>query len=241
MRHVPRFYCPDTTLQNGVDVTLPDGAAHHARVVMRLKDGAVVKLFNARDGEWTGVCHYPDKRSVTVQLTEQTRSSASAPSASDIWLVLAPLKNKDSFDNAIRHAVELGVSAIHLVQTAFTQQSKVNMDRLQQQVIDAAQQCGRLSVPAIGAIKPLAALLDHWPADRTLLACVEGSDTIPSLSQMAVTGSCAILIGPEGGFADAEKDNLLAGGNARIQPVSLGSLILRSDTAVAAALGKLSQ
>lgn len=235
MRHIPRFYCPDVRLQQGDTVVLPETAAHHARTVLRLKDGHTLKLFNATDGEWQGTCHYPDKRTVQVVLETQIKAHEDLP---DIWLVLAPLKNKDSFDNAIRHAVELGVSAIHLVQTAFTQQSKLNMDRLQQQIIDAAQQCGRLSVPDLVAVKPLANMLQDWPSGRVLLACVEGRNAIPSLSQGVKAAKRALLIGPEGGFSDAEKEILTASQPDWLCPVSLGSLILRSDTAVAAALGQ---
>ena len=236
MRHIPRFYCPDTVLQQNAAVILPDLASHHARVVLRLRDGETIKLFNARDGEWQGPCHLPDKKTVSVTLTDQLKTTETLR---DVWLVLAPLKNKDAFDNAIRHAVELGVARIILAQTDRTQQSKINADRLRQQIIDAAQQCGRLSVPDCDPPQPLKKLLATWPTERRLLACVEGENASPPLSAMAHDQAgipLAILVGPEGGFSDAEKLLLTNGQLAWLKPVSLGPLILRSDTAVAASL-----
>jgi 16S rRNA (uracil1498-N3)-methyltransferase len=155
----------------------------------------------------------------------------------DIWLVLAPLKNKDAFDNAIRHAVELGVGRIVLVQTERTQASKINLDRLRQQIIDAAQQCGRLSVPDVTAPVSLKNLLAGWPTDRSVFACIEAADAVQPIGLAARNATaCAVLIGPEGGFSENEKIWLMSRPHPALQPVSLGSLILRSDTAVAASL-----
>ncbi|HEY1096203.1 MAG TPA: RsmE family RNA methyltransferase [Alphaproteobacteria bacterium] len=235
MRHIPRFYCPDLILAADQTVRLPDHAAHHARNVLRLRDGGEIKLFNARDGEWTGSASFPDRRNIDVTLQEKIAATETLP---DVTLVLAPLKNKDSFDNAIRHAVELGVTQIQLVLTERTQQAKLNEDRLQQQIIDAVQQCGRLTVPQLSLPVKLETLLKNWPADKALLPCVEGDTTRakPLKNVLAqVKAPLAILIGPEGGFSPAEK-NALTVPDSRFHPVSLGDLILRSDTAVAAAL-----
>ncbi len=237
MAHIPRFYCPDITLQADSMVLLSETAAHHARVVMRLRAGEDVRLFNADQGEWHGLCHFPDKRSVSVTLTDCIKATERLP---DVWLIMAPLKNKEAFDNAIRHAVELGVRKIVLVTTDRTQQHKINADRLRQQIIDAAQQCGRLGVPECLPPQPLSAVLKSWPSDRVLLAGVEGQEASPSIAQTLATyaakPSLALLIGPEGGFSDKEKDLLLAAQKDWLKPVSLGSLILRSDTAAAAGL-----
>jgi 16S rRNA (uracil1498-N3)-methyltransferase len=240
MRHIPRFYCPDLILSAGARVILPETAAHHARVVLRVKDGAEVRLFNSVGGEWRGTCHYPDKRTVQVELQEKI---ADTETLRDVWLVLAPLKSKDSMDNAIRHAVELGVAKIVFVQTAYTQQTKLNAERLQQQIIDAAQQCGRITVPELILPQPLNKLLQDWPADRLLLACVEGeADSVKPLPQRSEglgQQPLALLIGPEGGFSPEEKTLLTAGKKSWLQPAGLGPLVLRSDTAVAAGLGVL--
>jgi 16S rRNA (uracil1498-N3)-methyltransferase len=235
MRHIPRFYCPDQKLHTDAVVRLSEQAAHHARVVMRMREGAEIKLFNDASGEWQGHVSFPDKKQCDVTLVDHLGQAEILP---DVTLILAPLKNKDSFDNAIRHAVELGVKTIQLAQTARTQQTKLNEDRLQQQIIDAVQQCGRLTVPVLHGIKPLAAILKQASADYMILACVEGENgqAISLTQQMTqVTGACAVLIGPEGGFSDDEKAAIHAAGQY-VVPVSLGTLILRSDTAVAASL-----
>lgn len=234
MRHVPRFYCPDLSLAAGQILRLPEQAAHHARTVLRVRDGGEIKLFNARDGEWQGIVSFPDRRNCDVAVTEKIATAETLP---DVTLILAPLKNKDSFDNAIRHAVELGVTCIRFVLTDRTQQARLNEDRLQQQIIDAVQQCGRLTVPELVMPVKLAELLKKWPADKNLLACIEGEagQVKPLCEVLAmVKAPLALLIGPEGGFSPEEKKILTTG---QAVPVSLGHLILRSDTAVAAALG----
>lgn len=235
MRHIPRFYCPNDILQSGATTRLSEQAAHHVRVVLRGRDGDAVTLFNARDGEWSGSLVCPDKKNADVVLDVCIKQ---AEKLRPVTLMLAPLKNKDSFDNAIRHAVELGVSAIQLVQTARTQQTKLHAERLQQQIIDAVQQSGRLTVPDLRMLTPLASVLKQASAQEPILACVEGQDRqAQSLVTVLdhVKESCAVLIGPEGGFSDDEKALIHAAGEY-ILPVSLGELILRSDTAVAAAL-----
>jgi 16S rRNA (uracil1498-N3)-methyltransferase len=238
MRHIPRFYCPDDLLKSDATIRLSEQAAHHVRVVLRGRDGDAVRLFNPRDGEWSGSLVCPDKKHADIILDACLGQAEILP---DVTLILAPLKNKDSFDNAIRHAVELGVAHIQLVQTARTQQTKLNMERLQQQVIDAVQQCGRLTVPHVHALTPLAIILKQASAQRPILACVEGQNGQAQPLMMvadAVKQACAILIGPEGGFSDDEKKSIYEAGE-NVIPVSLGGLILRSDTAVAAALSKI--
>ncbi|MEL6691366.1 MAG: RsmE family RNA methyltransferase, partial [Pseudomonadota bacterium] len=148
------------------------------------------------------------------------------------WLLFAPIK-KDRTDFIVEKAAELGAARILPVQTDFTQGERIRQDRLQAHAVAAAEQCGGTYVPEVAPLTKLSQVLADWPADRKLMFCdeaAEGGD-LPRASDGAGT-SWAIVIGPEGGFSDAERATLRALGHT----VSLGPRILRADTAAVAAM-----
>ena len=225
----PRLFV-ETPLGDGVAVRIEAGQAHYLVSVMRTKIGDPVKLFDGRSGEWLAVAESVGKRDLTLMVREQLRAAEVVP---DLWLVAAPLK-KGRIDWLAEKACELGVARLALVETRRTVVDRVNLDRLRAHMIEAAEQCGRTAVPEVDSPVKLAALLREWPAERALFFADEAGGA-PALEAMrACEGPAAILIGPEGGFDESERDSIRSLPSAI--GISLGPRILRADTAAAAAV-----
>ena len=211
-------------------VPLTAAQAHYLFGVMRLGPGAVLSLFNGRDGEWDGVVAQAGKRGGLLAVTAQTAPLHLPP---DLWLCCAPLK-KARMDYVAEKAVELGVARIVPVLTDFTQGDRLRGDKLLAHVIEAAEQCGIAYVPAVAAPVRLAGLLDLWPAGRQIMFCDEALRGQGPTRISGTAGPWAVLIGPEGGFSGPERQRLRDLPFAH--PVALGPRILRADTAAVAAL-----
>jgi 16S rRNA (uracil1498-N3)-methyltransferase len=226
----------DAPLNAGAVLTLDRDQSHYLATVMRQREGDALRLFNGRDGEWTAAITASGRRAVTLTAGVQTREQDSVP---DLWLLFAPVK-RARLDFLAQKATELGVAVLRPVFTRRTVVSRVNVERLAANVREAAEQCGRLTVPAVQEAQSLDAVLADWPAERRLVFCDEagaGEPAIPPLRE-ALEGRArapwAILVGPEGGFDAAERDRLRALPQAL--RVSLGPRIMRADTAALAAL-----
>jgi 16S rRNA (uracil1498-N3)-methyltransferase len=228
----PRLYV-DAPLGSGAAVALDRDAANHLCNVLRLTRGDAVLLFNGRDGEWRGTLAEAGKRAALVRAEERLRPQ---PPANDLHYLFAPLKHA-RLDYVVQKAVELGASRLQPVLTRHTQVTRVNLERMQANVIEAAQQCGVLAVPDVAApIKLDDAIAD---AARLLVFCDEDAeiaDPVAALRAAAKDGvpPLAVLIGPEGGFAEEERALLLRRANS--VRLALGPRILRADTAAVAAL-----
>ena len=198
-------------------------------------------LFNGRDGEWLGRIDIHGKNRCAVTLVEQHRPQAPEP---DLWLVFAPIK-RGRIDFLVEKATELGVSELYPVHTSRSVVERVNLDRLRVHAIEAAEQTERLSVPSIAAPQPLDRLVAQWPAPRRLLLCDESgasppiADALRGAAALDNTPACpwAVLVGPEGGFAETELDALRK--LPFVCAVGLGPRVLRADTAALAALAVL--
>lgn len=228
----PRLYV-ETDLSGGGEVALEKDQAHYLRNVMRLGPGATLKLFNGRDGEWRARVALATKNRMNVAVVEQLRPQTVEP---DLWLLFAPIKGK-RIDSVAEKAGELGVSELHPVLTERTVVSRVNTERLAANAREAAEQCERLTLPAVREPEKLTSVLAGWPDDRRLLFADERADAAPiaqALAGQEPGGKWAVLIGPEGGFATAEQHLVRALPQA--VPVSLGPRLLRADTAAFAAL-----
>jgi 16S rRNA (uracil1498-N3)-methyltransferase len=156
----------------------------------------------------------------------------------DLHYVFAPLKHA-RLDYMVQKAVEMGASALCPVTTRFTQASRVNTDRMRANVIEAAEQCGILSLAEVREPEPLERYLGQRGDDRLLVFCDEEApdgDPAAALSYAREGGlnGIDILIGPEGGFAEEERTMLLK--QPRVVRLALGPRILRADTAAVAAL-----
>jgi 16S rRNA (uracil1498-N3)-methyltransferase len=222
-------------LASGGAVTLDAACAHRLRNVLRLGSGAAIAAFNECDGEWYCELVEIGRNSARLQVGVQLRSPEPEP---DLWLVFAPIK-RTRLDWLVEKATELGAAALIPVWTARTQSDRLNRDRLRAEVIAAAEQSGRLSVPEIREPVRLDRLLADWPTERLLFVCDETGGGMPiaaALAELAAQPpvSAAILIGPEGGFAETELDAL--GKLPIVKRVGLGPRVLRAETAVLAAL-----
>lgn len=233
----------DERLSAGRSVGLDHARAHFLRSVLRLGTGALVALFNARDGEWLARIDGLGKGWCSLAVLEQRRPAQPEP---DLWLVFAPLK-RARIDFLAEKATELGCSVLQPVMTRFTAVSRVNEERLAANAREASEQCGRLSVPEVRKTLDLGQLIADWPRERRLLLCAESGAARPIaevLDDWRAEGVAAgaeppgmplaVMTGPEGGFAESELDALRE--LAFAVPVGLGPRVLRADTAALAAL-----
>ncbi len=216
----------DAPLTAGNAITVTDTQAHYLASVMRAAAGDRLRLFNGADGEWQAHIETVSRKAVTLLPLHQTRPQAPPP---DIILCFALLKRQKT-DLVVEKATELGVSAIRPVITARTQADHVNLARLRAIATEAAEQCEGLAVPAIAEPVLLAALLQSWPPRPLYVA--DERRTAPHLRPDP--GPAGLLIGPEGGFSDAEID--MIGRHDQVRRISLGARILRAETAAIAAL-----
>jgi 16S rRNA (uracil1498-N3)-methyltransferase len=220
----------DQPLGQGQAVALSADQAHYLFAVMRLAKGAMVALFNGRDGEWRAEVMEAGKRGGVLVCDSQTKGLQMPP---DLWLLFAPIK-KARTDFIVEKAAEMGVRRIVPVQTRHTNSERIRQDRLQAHAVEAAEQCGGTFVPEVADLVALDRLLAGWPADRRILWCDEAMVGARVALEGLEAGPWAILIGPEGGFSDAEAAKLRA--MPLVVAVSLGPRILRADTAAVAAL-----
>ena len=219
-------------LGEGQTVRLDRAQAHYLFGVMRQVAGDALCVFNGRDGEWRATVVETGKRGGLLRAEARTGPQKDPP---DLWLLFAPIK-KARTDFIVEKATEMGAARILPVQTAFTNAERIRQDRLQAHAVEAAEQCGGTFVPQVTALQKLDRVLDTWPGDRHLLFCDEDlAGHASALPGGLVRGApWAILIGPEGGFCEAERRRLhdLPGAH----PTSLGPRVLRADTAAVAAM-----
>lgn len=214
----------------GQAVPLDAAQAHYLSGVMRQGPGADIEVFNGRDGAWTARIEAAGKRGGAVALIAAAAPQQDPP---DLWLLFAPIK-KARTDFIVEKAAELGAARIQPVQTDHTNAERIRQDRLQAHAIEAAEQCGGTFVPPVADLVPLARLLDGWDPARRILWADEAlagqADRLAALPR----GPWAVLIGPEGGFSEAERRRLAA--MDCVTRIGLGPRILRADTAAVAAL-----
>ena len=226
----------DAELSEGAAVPLSADRAHYLRNVMRATPGETVLLFNGRDGEWRAEISKLGKKAGSVTPQAQSRPFKPSP---DLWLLFAPIK-RARIDFTAQKASELGVSGLWPVITDYTNVTRVNVDRLRANAVEAAEQCARLDVPGVFEPAPLRDVLGGWSGDRRILLCDESRTDAPLAETLAAEAQAhtglpwAVLVGPEGGFSPAELDLLHS--LPQVVSVGLGERLLRADTAAVAAL-----
>lgn len=222
----------DSALVQDAAVPLEREQANYLLNVLRLRDGDGVLVFNGRDGEWLAEIVPEGRKQASLRPLRQVRSQTPVP---NLHYLFAPLKHA-RLDYMAQKAVEMGAGVLQPVLTRRTQVSRLNIERLRTNAIEAAEQCGILALPDIRSEQALDAALAALEPERLLIFCDEGMAAASPVSALAERppAPLALLIGPEGGFDDEERQRVLSRPNT--MRISLGPRILRADTAAVAAL-----
>lgn len=229
--NAPRLFV-EADLAEAATIACTAEQANYLRNVLRLKPGDRVLVFNGRDGEWQAELAEVGKRTTNLVARAQVRPQEGGP---DIDYLFAPLK-RARLDYLVQKATEMGVARLRPVLTRRTTPERVNLERMRANAIEAAEQCGVLRVPELHAPEKLERVIAGWDLGRPLIFCDEGSETSDPIAALGTMrpGPLALLIGPEGGFDEAERAMLIS--KSFVTRISLGPRILRADTAAVAAL-----
>lgn len=227
-KSAPRLFV-EPRLATGQTFRAEGNQAHYLGKVMRVSPGDTVILCDDITGEWAAEVVEVGKRHVLLEARDMLRPREEVP---DFWLCPALLK-KDRFDLVLEKATELGVARIAPVITRRCVADKLNSGRADAIVTEAAEQCARTALPELAAPAKLEALLREWPAERVLFFADEEGGQSTADAFCYADGPAALLIGPEGGFDDTEREMIRAHPSTR--PVTLGPRILRGETAAIAA------
>ena len=219
-------------LDTGAVLEASPAHANYLLNVLRKGEGDEVLLFDGETGEWRAGIRKAAKRSCRLEVLDRVRDQEEGP---DLHYLFAPVKRART-DFMVEKATELGVAAIRPVMTRRTNAARVKLARMRVNAIEAAEQCGVLRVPEICEPEKLQTLLPAWPHERRIIYCDEEADVSSPVDALAACppGPVAVLIGPEGGFEDHEREMLRA--LPFVTPISLGPRVMRADTAAVAAL-----
>jgi 16S rRNA (uracil1498-N3)-methyltransferase len=228
----------DAPFRAGLVIALAPAQAHYLINVLRLGEGTALLIFNGRDGEWLAHLARSKPKSASLAIDSQVRGQSKGV---DLDLLFAPLKHA-RLDYLVQKAVEMGVARLIPVLTRRTHVARLNHGRMRANVIEAAEQCGILNLPDVTPETSLSQVLDTWSGERLLIFCDEAAPMQDPLAALAMhgqaaggRGSLALMVGPEGGFDDDERRQIL--NLPKVVRLSLGPRILRADTAAVAALG----
>ena len=227
-RSAPRLFVA-APLAKGAPVTVEGNQAHYLARVMRVGEGDIAILCDDVTGEWAAQVVSASKREVVLEAGERLRAREQVP---DFHLCAALLK-RDRFDFVLEKATELGVRRVRPVLARRCVADRLNPERARAVLTEAAEQCARTALPELAEPAKLEALLRSWPVDRTLFFADEQGGEPAGAAFVANAGPAALLIGPEGGFDDAERSAVRALPQARA--ITLGPRILRGETAAIAA------
>jgi 16S rRNA (uracil1498-N3)-methyltransferase len=222
----------EADLATGAGIACSPAQANYLRNVLRLKPGDAILVFNGRQGEWRAEIAESGKRGTSLVVREQVRAQQGGP---DLDYLFAPLK-RARLDYMVEKATEMGVARLRPILTRRTTPERVNTERMRIHAIEAAEQCGILRVPEVYGPERLERVIAGWNKARPVVFCDEDSEETCPFTALAriEPGPIAVLIGPEGGFDEAERE--LLSSQPFVTRISLGPRILRADTAAVAAL-----
>ena len=238
----PRLYT-DQTLKEGQSISLTQDQVHHLKNVLRLKPEETVRIFNEKDGEWLGYAEILSKKTNTFRIDSQLVPHIKPPHP--VSLYFAPIK-KHRQDWLVEKAIELGVTDLHIIITQNTSVRSINEKRVITQIREAAEQSEQMHLAKLHAPISLQEFLQRYPEENTsqkacIYACLERCDqTTPLEAHLGTQAEpsearhTAVMIGPEGGYTEEEKDMII--NHPNFEPVSLGEHVLRCETAAIKAL-----
>jgi len=230
--NTPRLHV-EAALAEGAAVALSPEQTNYLVNVLRLRPGARVLLFNGRDGEFLAFLATAARKGASLTVAMRTRPQEAPP---DVDFLFAPLKHA-RLDYVAQKAVEMGARRLMPIVTRRTQAARLNLERLEANAIEACEQCGVIWTPEVLPLQPLERALGEWPAERLLVFCDEDAPQASPLDALAEAqpgAGVGLIIGPEGGFDEGEREAILA--VPRVLRLSLGPRVLRADTAAVAAL-----
>ena len=216
--HTPRLYV-SAPLEEGASIALSTEQANYLVNVLRLGRGERMLLFNGRDGEFAASLAAVARKNVTLAVAARTRPQERGP---DLDFLFAPLKHA-RLDYMAQKAVEMGAGRLRPVVTRRTQVTRLNLERLKANAIEACEQCGVIWTPEVRPLEPLERALAEWPAERLLVFCDEAApqaNPLAALGEAKAHAGVGLLIGPEGGFDERERSAILAA--PRVARLSLG-------------------
>ena len=218
-------------LSVGATVSLTQEQAHYLRNVLRAQPGREIFAFNGKDGEFAAILSSLGKKDGQIQLCRLLREQ---PKRKDVRLYFSPLK-RDCTEMVVEKATELGVTQIVPVMTEYTSVKNVNTERLRLIAVEACEQCRRLDVPEIAEPVELKTLLKQQDGTKPLLVHLDETGR-GKKADAVLNGlqSVAFLVGPEGGFSEAERE--LISKTPHTAGMDLGERILRAETAAISAL-----
>ncbi len=224
MSNIRLFYSKSLSL-NLTD-KLDKSQSHYVSKVMRLKEKEVFSLFNS-SGEWEAKILNITKNIVEFNVTKQLRQKENTK---DLWLAFSPIKS-NYFNFMIQKATELGVTKFLPVIFERTIVRKINKERLEKVIIEAAEQSNRITVPSIEDPQKLKSFLNN---DMDLIFTdLNTTNTKIDIKKLTIRPTC-VIIGPEGDFSEEERKEILKFNG--VQPIKINENILRSETAVISAL-----
>ena len=224
MSNIRLFYSKSLSL-NLTD-KLDKSQSHYVSKVMRLKEKEVFSLFNS-SGEWEAIILNITKSTVEFNVTKQLSHKENIK---DLWLAFSPIKS-NYFNFMIQKATELGVTKFLPIIFERTIVRKINKERLEKIIIEAAEQSNRLKVPSIEDPQKLKSFLNN---DMDLIFTdLNTANTKIDLKKLTTKPTC-VIIGPEGDFSEQEREEILKFNG--VQSVKINENILRSETAVISAL-----
>ena len=224
MSNIRLFYSKSLSL-NLTD-KLDKSQSHYVSKVMRLKEKEVFSLFNS-SGEWEAKITNINKSIVEFNVTKQLRQKENTK---DLWLAFSPIKS-NYFNFMIQKATELGVTKFLPIIFERTIVRKINKERLEKVIIEAAEQSNRITVPSIEEPQKLKSFLNN---DMDLIFTdLNTTNTKIDIKKLTTKPTC-VIIGPEGDFSEEEREEILK--FSGVQPIKINENILRSETAVISAL-----
>ena len=225
----------DKRLSINIMIYIKEKQHHFLKNVLRIKVKDLITVFDGVTGEWLSEVISINRDNIVLQIKKKI---SEIEKETDLWLIFSPIK-LFRMNITIQKATELGVSQLIPCITQNTNLTKINMRNLYMNIVEAAEQSERLTLPKLNEVVNLNNLLRDFPKDRGLIFCNENDKNLPSVfkaleNKSSIFKKWAILVGPEGGFSETETKEILSISSSI--PVSLGKRILRSDTATTAAL-----
>ncbi len=228
---LPRLYLT-SALNNDAAILLNMDQWHYLRNVLRMVDGEQLMVFNGVDGEWLAELIFETKKRAVIKPIKQTKVQTLA---NHLTYAFAPIK-KGRLDYMVQKATELGVGILQPVITEHTVSHKLKLEKLEANAVEAAEQCTMLSIPKINPTIKFDVFLNDFSKNYHIIFCDEAENSSSPIAQISALKDrkICLLIGPEGGFSEQERRQLLAKNN--VTAISLGPRIMRADTAAIAAL-----